>query len=91
MEKDIDAAVPDRVPDPDEARRQAEDAVREAEAEAEAAERAAERYSTFQSAPDHGDDLVSKLDDLARLRESGALSAAEFEKAKARLLDASDG
>jgi hypothetical protein len=29
---------------------------------------------------------VSRLADLARLRESGALSAAEFESAKARLL-----
>jgi hypothetical protein len=31
-------------------------------------------------------ELVSRLADLARLRESGALSAAEFEAAKARLL-----
>jgi hypothetical protein len=56
--------------------------VREAEAEAAAAEQAAKEYSTFGS----GDEMVSGLDDLARLRESGVLSAAEFETAKARLL-----
>jgi hypothetical protein len=60
--------------------------VRQAEAEAMAAERAAERYSTPGSYPASHDDLVSRLADLARLRESGALSAAEFEAAKARLL-----
>jgi hypothetical protein len=75
---------------PDEAYQQAEAAVREAEAEAAAAEREAERYSTFGSAPDGGD-LVSKLEDLARLRESGVLSAAEFEAAKARLIGESGG
>jgi len=65
---------------------ESEAAVREAEAEAEAAERDAERYATVGSHPAAHDDLVSQLVDLARLRESGALSAAEFEAAKARLL-----
>jgi hypothetical protein len=32
------------------------------------------------------DDLVSRLDDLAKLREKGVLSQAEFETAKSRLL-----
>ena len=59
---------------------ESEAAVREAEAEA------AERYTTVDSHPTAHDDLVSQLADLARLRESGALSAAEFEAAKARLL-----
>jgi hypothetical protein len=54
---------------------ESEAAVREAEAEAAAAQRAAD-----------DDDLVSRLAGLARLRDSGALSAAEFEAAKARLL-----
>jgi hypothetical protein len=63
-----------------------EAAVREAEAEAAAAERAAERYATLGSAPAIGNDLVSQLAYLARLRDSGALSEAEFEAAKARLL-----
>ena len=61
---------------------ESEVAVREAEAEAEAAE----WYTTLGSYPAAHDDLVSQLADLARLRESGALSAAEFEAAKARLL-----
>lgn len=99
VERDIDAAasgpVPGPAPDPDQsyeqAAAQAEAAVREAEAEAASAERAAEQYSTFGSAPDSrlasdSRDLVSSLDDLARLRESGVLSAAEFEAAKAKLL-----
>jgi len=64
---------------------QSEAAVREAEAEAEAAERAAERYSAVRPRP-AGGDLVSQLDDLAKLREAGVLSAAEFEAAKSRLL-----
>jgi uncharacterized membrane protein len=89
VEKDIDAAAPRTVADPldpDESYRQAEAAVREAEAEAAAAERAAERYSTFHSAPESSDQF-SKLDDLARLRDSGVLSDAEYESAKAKLLD----
>jgi Family of unknown function (DUF6325)/Short C-terminal domain len=61
---------------------ESEAAVREAEAEAAAAE----RYSTLGSHPTADDDLVSRLADLARLRDSGALSATEFEAAKARLL-----
>ena len=32
------------------------------------------------------DDVVSRLDDLARLRDAGVLSAAEFEAAKGKLL-----
>jgi len=64
---------------------QSEAAVREAEAEAAAAERAAERYSSFRPRS-AGDDLVSQLDDLAKLRESGVLSTEEFEAAKSRLL-----
>jgi hypothetical protein len=64
---------------------QSEAAVREAEAEAAAAERAAERYSAGRPHP-AGDDLASQLDDLAKLRELGVLSTAEFEAAKSRLL-----
>ena len=69
---------------------EAEQAVAQAEAEAAAAERAAQQYATFgpraeQPAPDR-DDVVSRLDDLARLRDAGVLSAAEFEVAKAKLL-----
>ena len=66
---------------------ESEAAVREAEAEAEAAERAAERYSTMRpQRPPGGDDVTGQLSDLARLRESGAISQAEFEAAKSRLL-----
>jgi hypothetical protein len=50
-------------------------AVREAEAEAAAAQRAAD-----------GGDLVGRLADRTKLRESGVPSAAEFEEAKARVL-----
>jgi uncharacterized membrane protein len=64
---------------------QSEAAVAEAEAEAAAAEQAAERYSSFRPRP-AGDDLASQLDGLAKLREAGVLSAAEFEAAKSRLL-----
>jgi Family of unknown function (DUF6325) len=66
---------------------ESEAAVRAAEAEAAAAERAAGRYATLGSPPaTGGDDLPSQLAYLARLRESGALSEAEFEAAKARML-----
>jgi len=69
---------------------EAEQAVAEAEAEAAAAERAAQQYSTFgpRSPRSAGgqDDVVSRLDDLARPREAGVLSAAEFEAAKGQLL-----
>jgi Family of unknown function (DUF6325)/Short C-terminal domain len=65
---------------------ESEAAVRQAEEEAAAAERAAERYATLGSSRTAADDVASRLADLARLRESGALSAAEFEVAKARLL-----
>ena len=65
---------------------ESEAAVREAEAEAAEAERAAEQYSATGSRPAASDDLVSRLDDLGRLREKGVLSQAEFERAKSRLL-----
>ena len=68
---------------------ESEAAVREAEAEVAAAERAAEQYSTLGSRsqePAPRDDLVSRLDDLARLREKGVISQAEVETAKSRLL-----
>lgn len=65
---------------------ESEAAVREAEREAEAAERAAEQYSTFGSRPAPRNDLASQLDDLARLRDKGVLSQAEFEAAKASML-----
>jgi sRNA-binding protein len=70
---------------------EAEQAVAEAEAEAAAAEQDARRYATFQRSrrPAGGrDDVAARLDDLARLRDSGVLSAAEFEAAKAKLLGA---
>lgn len=52
-------------------------AVAEAESAVPEAAAAAERYSTLGPRPTD-DDLVSRLADLGRLRESGALSAAEF-------------
>jgi uncharacterized membrane protein len=85
VQEDIEAAVAG----PDQSRHQAvaesEAAVREAEAEVEAAERAAAQYSTFRPPPG-GDDVVTRLGDLARLREAGVLSPDEFEAAKAKLL-----
>ncbi|MHA6628497.1 SHOCT domain-containing protein [Pseudonocardia sichuanensis] len=39
-----------------------------------------------QAAPPAGDDLVARLESLARLRDSGALSEEEFQAAKGRLL-----
>ena len=69
---------------------EAEQAVAEAEAEAAAAERAAQQYATLgprAPQPTGGqDDVVSRLNDLARLRDAGVLSAAEFETAKSKLL-----
>jgi hypothetical protein len=68
---------------------EAEQAVAEAEAEAAAAERAAQQYATLGSRPQPAagqDDVVSRLDDLARLRDAGVLSATEFEAAKGKLL-----
>jgi uncharacterized membrane protein len=83
--KDIEAAVPR----PDQSYQQvvaeSDAAVREAEAEAAAAQRAAEQYSTI-GPRSGGEDLVSRLSDLAKLRESGMLSADEYEAAKSRLL-----
>ena len=38
-------------------------------------------------APAGGDDLVSKLTELAKLRDSGVLSQEEFEQAKALVLN----
>jgi hypothetical protein len=37
--------------------------------------------------PAPGDDLVSKLTELAKLRDSGVLSQEEFEQAKALVLN----
>ena len=68
---------------------EAEQAVAAAEAEAAAAERAAQQYARLGPVPAAGrgqDDVVSRLDDLARLRDAGVLSAAEFEAAKGKLL-----
>jgi uncharacterized membrane protein len=87
MEKDIEeAAASASGQSLEQAVAESEAAVREAEAEAAAAERAAEQYSTHASRPVIHDDLVSRLDDLATLREKGVLSQAEFETAKSRLL-----
>jgi hypothetical protein len=69
---------------------EAEQAVAAAEAEAAAAERAAQQYARLGPVPPEPaagqDDVVSRLDDLARLRDAGVLSAAEFEAAKGKLL-----
>jgi uncharacterized membrane protein len=85
--QDIEAATASH-PDQSlqEAVAESEAAVREAEREAEAAERAAEQYSAFGSRPATRNDLASQLDDLARLRDKGVLSQAEFEAAKASML-----
>jgi hypothetical protein len=86
VQEDIEAAA---AAGPDQGHHQAvaesQAAVREAEAEVEAAERAAAQYSTFRPPPG-GDDVVTRLGDLARLREAGVLSPDEFEAAKAKLL-----
>jgi len=69
---------------------EAEQAVAAAEAEAAAAEQAAQQYARLGPAPPQPaagqDDVVSRLDDLARLRDAGVLSAAEFDAAKGKLL-----
>lgn len=69
---------------------EAEQAVAAAEAEAAAAEQAAQQYARLGPVPSQPaagqDDVVSRLDDLARLRDAGVLSAAEFEAAKGKLL-----
>jgi len=67
---------------------ESEAAVREAEAAVAEAERAAEQYSTIRPQPPAtgGNDLLGQLAELARLRDAGALSEAEFEAAKVRLL-----
>jgi len=68
---------------------ESEAAVREAEAAAAEAERAAEQYSTIRPQPSAtgGNDMLGQLAELTRLRDAGALSDAEFEAAKVRLLD----
>ena len=68
---------------------ESEAAVREAEAAVAEAERAAEQYSTIRPRPSAagGDDMLGQLAELARLRDTGALSEAEFEAAKYRLLN----
>jgi uncharacterized membrane protein len=69
---------------------EAESAAAVAEGEARAAEQAAEQYSS--SGPRRsGGDLASQLDDLARLRQAGVLSAAEFEAAKTSLIGGPPG
>ena len=67
---------------------ESEAAVREAEAAVAEAERAAEQYSTIRPQPSAtgGNDMLTELAELARLRDMGALSEAEFEAAKVRLL-----
>jgi len=57
-------------------------------AESEAAVREAEQYSTIRPQPSAtgGNELLGQLAELARLRDAGALSEAEFEAAKVRLL-----
>ena len=69
---------------------EAEQAVAEAEAEAVAAEQAAQQYARLgprAPQPAEGqDDMAGRLDDLARLRDAGVLSAAEYEAAKGKLL-----
>jgi hypothetical protein len=51
-----------------------------------AAHRASGNGARRQAAPDGGEDFVSKLQGLAELRASGALSEKEFAAAKAKLL-----
>jgi uncharacterized membrane protein len=85
--KDIEAAVPGPGQSYQQVVAESDAAVREAEAEAAAAQREAEQYSTIGPRAG-GDDLVSRLGDLAKLRESGMLSAEEFEAAKSKLLGA---
>ena len=52
-----------------------------------AAQQAAAQYAAPQAPPaPAGDDVVTKLTELAKLRESGVLSPAEFDAAKAKLL-----
>jgi hypothetical protein len=68
---------------------ESEAAVREAEAAVAEAERAAEQYSTIGPRPSAtgGNDLLGQLAELAQLRDTGALSEAEFEAVKYRLLN----
>ena len=68
---------------------ESEAAVREAEAAVAEAERAAEQYSTIRPQPSAtgGNDMLGQLAELTRLRDAGALSDAEFEAAKVRLLN----
>ncbi len=82
--RDIEAAASGQDQSYQQAVAESEAAVREAEAEAEAAERAADQYSARPQPG--GNDLVTQLGDLAKLRDKGVLSQAEFETAKSRLL-----
>ncbi len=84
--RDIEAAASGQDQSYQQAVAESEAAVREAEAEAEAAERAADRYSASFRPQPGGNDLVTQLGDLAKLRDKGVLSQAEFETAKSRLL-----
>lgn len=89
IEQDIEMATRGHGRSHEQAVAEADAAVAEAEAEAAAAERAAEEYS---GGPRRGgSDLASQLIDLARLREAGVLSAAEFEAAKSSLLGGRSG
>jgi hypothetical protein len=57
--------------------------------EQQAAAHPAEQHAAAAAQPPPyvgGDDLVGKLSELARLRDSGVLSAQEFEAAKTKLL-----
>jgi len=74
VQEDIEAAASGPYQSHQQAVAESEAAVREAEAEA--AEHAAEQYSTFRPPPG-GDDIVTRLGDLARLRELGVLSPEE--------------
>ena len=90
IEQDIEAAARLHDRTHEQAVAGAEAAVAEAEAEAKAAERAAERYSAG-TRHRGGDDLASQLQDLSRLRQTGVLSAREFEAAKSALLGGRSG
>jgi hypothetical protein len=43
-------------------------------------------FSSGAGSPGSGDDSIAKLERLQRLREQGALTAAEFEQQKQRIL-----
>jgi hypothetical protein len=66
--------------------KQAEKAQAEADAQAQQQAAAAPPPPPPAPAAAGGDDLVSKLNELAQLKAQGILSEAEFEAAKAKLL-----